>query len=338
MFKSTLTAAAVVMAACIASPVLAQEYTLTYSDFLPAVHQQHAKTTAEWAKTLEERSGGRLKMELFPSQQIGSVADQYDIARRGDADISFVLHGVPSGRFPLVELTHLPFIFESAEQATLVLNDLLPEYLEAEHRGVKVLYLLAHAPGLIHTRETPVRSPEDMAGLRIRHPSLVVAEIIAALGATPQGMPPNQIAESLEAGVVDGLVMPYDGVYGFRLANQIKYSTELFGYVNTFAIVMNPDSFANLPEDLQRLITETAGETIARVAGQRWDAAEVEGKAYMQENGVEIISLTDEQRSAFRAAVTEVTEARLQATEEAGFPARAFFARVLERAAARAAR
>jgi TRAP-type C4-dicarboxylate transport system substrate-binding protein len=314
-------------------PASAQDsYTLTYSDFLPAVHQQHSVTTAEWAAELEERSNGRLKLQLFPAGQIGSVADQYDIARRGDADIAFILHGLPAGRFPLIELTHLPFIFESAEQATMTLNDLLPEYLEAEHRGVKVLYLLAHAPGLVHTTNTPVRTPEDMEGLRIRHPSAVVAEMVSALGATPQGLPPAQIAESLEAGVIDGLLMPYDGVYGFRLANQIKYSTELMGYINTFAVAMNPDSYADLPEDLQQLITETTGEVIARRAGQRWDAVEVEGKAYMIENGVEIIELTEDERAAFIERTAEVAEAKLAEAEAAGLPARAFMDAVRERA------
>ena len=100
---------------------------------------------------------------------------------------------------------------------------------------------------------------------------------------------------------------------------------------------MNPDSYANLPEDLQQLITDTTGEALARRAGQRWDEVEVEGKAYMVENGVEIIELTDEERAAFMAKTAEVTEAKLAEAEAAGLPAREFMAAVRERAAFHAA-
>lgn len=308
-------------------------YTLKLSHFIPPVHQQHAVTFVEWAEELDEKSNGRLKLEIFPAQQMGTVAEQYNLARRGDADIAFVLHGIPAGRFPLTELTHLPFLFHSAEQASQVLMDLVPDYLAAEHKGVRILYLLAHAPGLIHTREKAVRAPQDLAGLRIRHPSSVVGELLAAWGAAPQGLPPGQIAENLDKGVIDGLVMPYDGVLGFRLGPHVKYSTELFGYINTFAVVMNPDSYENLPADLQQLIDATTGKAAAKLAGQRWDEVEGPGKQYMQESGVEIVELSDEQRAAFAQAAAAVIEKRLADTEAQGLPAREFYARLQELAA-----
>jgi TRAP-type C4-dicarboxylate transport system substrate-binding protein len=310
---------------------MAQEtYTLRLSHFLPPVHQQHETTFLEWQEELAERSDGRLQLEIFPAGQMGGVAEQYNLARRGDADIAFVLHGLPAGRFPLVELTHLPGIFDSAEQASQVLMELVPEYLAEEHRGVRILYLLAHAPGHVHTSEVPVHEPSDLEGLRIRHPSSVVSEILEAWGATPQGLPPGQIAESLDTGVIDGLVMPYDGVYGFRLGNLIANTTELGSYINTFAVVMNPDSYDALPEDLQQIIDETTGIAAARLAGQRWDAIEVEGREYMESEGVNIIELSEAEQAAFTEAASGVIEARLEATEEMGLPAREFYDRMLE--------
>jgi len=305
-------------------------YTLRLSSFLPPVHQQHALTFIEWQEELAERSDGRLQLELFPAGQMGPVAEQYNLARRGDADIAFVLHGLPAGRFPLMELTHLPGIFDSASQANMVLMDLVDEYLAEEHRGVRILYLLSHAPGHVHTRETPVREPGDLAGLRIRHPSAVVSEVLEAWGATPQGLPPDQIAESLDTGVIDGLVMPYDGVYGFRLGNLLGYTTELDSYIATFAVVMNPDSYAALPEDLQQLIDETTGRVAAEIAGERWDAVEVEGRQYMEEQGVEVIELSEAEQQAFTDAAAGVIEARIEATEAMGLPAREFYNRMLE--------
>lgn len=308
-------------------------YTLKLSHHAPPVHHQHAVTFLGWAKELEELSGGRLKLDIYPAEQLGKLSQQYNLVRRGDVDIAMFLHGIPAGRFPLMELTHLPLLFDSGEQASRVLMDLVPEYLEAEHRGVKILYLFGHAPGVIHTNSRPVRTPEDLQGMRIRHPSAVIGEALRAWGASPAGMPPGEMAENLDKGVIDGLVIPYDGVLGFRLAPYVRYSTEVFSYVTSFAVVMNPASYAALPPDLQRLIDATTGPAKAREVGARWDAMEVPGKRYMQEGGVEIIELGAAERARFTEAAAGMVERRLAEAEAKGLPAREFFERVRELAA-----
>ena len=308
-------------------------YTLKLSNHAPPVHHQHAVTFLGWAKELEELSGGRLKLDIYPAEQLGKLSQQYNLVRRGDVDIAMFLHGIPAGRFPLMELTHLPLLFDSGEQASRVLMDLVPEYLEAEHRGVKILYLFGHAPGVIHTNSRPVRTPEDLQGMRIRHPSAVIGEALRAWGASPAGMPPGEMAENLDKGVIDGLVIPYDGVLGFRLAPYVRYSTEVFSYVTSFAVVMNPASYAALPPDLQRLIDATTGPAKAREIGARWDAMEVPGKRYMQEGGVEIIELGAAERARFTEAAAGMVERRLAEAEAKGLPAREFFDRVRELAA-----
>ena len=247
---------------------------------------------------------------------------QYDLARQGVADISFVLHGGTPGRFPLTELSHSPFLMPSGEVTAQVLMDLLPEHLAKEHEGVKVLYLFGHAPGSIHTRTKPVQQLADLKGMRIRHPSTVVAEMLSAFGATPVGVPPNEIAEAMNKGTIDGLVMPYDGVMGFRLGNEVKYTTELLGYIASFAVVMNPQSFAKLPPDLQKLIDETTGKEAARKIGRIWDAIEGPGKKYMQDSGGQIISLSPERRAEFVKAAEPVTEKRIGELQGKGLPAR----------------
>jgi TRAP-type C4-dicarboxylate transport system substrate-binding protein len=303
---------------------------LKLSHHVPAAHHQHAVTFVGWAKELAERSNGRLQLDIYPSEQLGKLSQQYNLVRRGDVDIAFIMHGIPAGRFPLVELTHLPVLFHSGEQASQVLMDLLPDYLAAEHKGVKVLYIFGHSPGVIHTSNRAVRVPADLQGLRIRHPSSVVGETLRTWGASPVGMPVSELAGNLEKGVIDGLVIPYDGVLSFRLAPYIKYSTELLSYVNSFAVVMNQASYDRLPPDLQALIDDTTGKEEARIVGARWDAIEPTGREYMRSNGVEIIELSAAERDVFARAAEPLFEQRLAATEAKGLPAREFLARVRE--------
>jgi TRAP-type transport system periplasmic protein len=308
-------------------------YRLKLSHYTPPVHHQHSVTFVGWAEELARRSNGRLIIDIYPAEQLGKLSQQYNLVRRGDVDIAFMMHGYPAGRFPLIELTHLPLLFDSGEQASQVLMDLVPEYLAAEHDGVKILYLFGHSPGLIHTRARAVRRPDDLRGLRIRHPSSVVGESLRAWGASPVGMPTSELAGNLEKGVIDGLVFPYDGVLGFRLAPYLEHSTEIFSYVISFGVVMNPDSYARLPPDLQRLIDETTGKHAAREVGARWDSMEAPGRAYLEENGVEIIELDAAERAEFSRASAALIERRLAATEAMGLPAREFFARLRQLAA-----
>jgi TRAP-type C4-dicarboxylate transport system substrate-binding protein len=170
---------------------------LKISSHVPAAHHQHAVTFVGWGEELARRSNGRLVLEHYPSEQLGKLSQQYNLVRRGDVDIAFIMHGIPAGRFPLVELTHLPMLFQSGEQASQVLMALLPEYLAAEHRGVKVLYIFGHAPGVIHTSGRKVMEPGDLQGLRIRHPSSVIGETLRAWGASPAGMPVSELAGNL---------------------------------------------------------------------------------------------------------------------------------------------
>lgn len=308
-------------------------FVLKLSHHVPPVHHQHSVTFVNWAKELERRSGGRLKVDIYPAQQLGRLSQQYNLVRRGDVDIAFIMHGLPSGRFPLLELTHLPLLFESGEQASQVLMALVPEYLEAEHRDVKILYLFGHAPGVMHTSGRAVYAPADMHGLRVRHPSSVIGDTLRAWGASPAGISPGDIAENLDKGVIDGVVIPYDGVLSFRLAPYIDYSTELLSYVNSFGVVMNSRSYAALPRDLQRLIDETSGMAAAREVGARWDAAEEPGRAYMRDNGVEIIELSAAERQVFADASAHLFEERIAAVEARGLPGREFMRRVRELAA-----
>jgi TRAP-type C4-dicarboxylate transport system substrate-binding protein len=286
-----------------------------------------------WARELDLRSGGRLKVEIYPAQQLGPLSQQYNLVRRRDVDVAWIMHGLPSGRFPLLELTHLPLLFESGAQASRVLMELLPEYLDAEHDGVKVLYLFGHAPGVMHTSERAVYKPEDMRGLRIRHPSSVIGETLRAWGASPAGLAPGEIAENLEKGVIDGVVFPYDGVLSFRLAPYIRYSTELLSYVNSFGVLMNRASYEELPADLQLLVDETTGMQAALEVGARWDVMEEPGRAYMRDNGVQIIELDAAQRQVFADASEALFEQRVAAVEARGLPAREFIAHVRELAA-----
>lgn len=329
--RSLLAAIFGVVLSASGAAVAQDRFELKLGHYVPAGHF-FSRYLEDWADTLRERSDGRLEVTIFPGAQMGPTPRYYDMAREGVVDIAWALHGATPGRFPLTELINLPYLVGSAEIGTEVLNDpAVRAKLEPEHEGVKVLYLLTHQPGNLHTREKAVRTPDDLAGMRVRFAAATIREYLAALGATPVGVPPPEIAEALQKGTIDGVFIDYGGAHtAFKLGGLVDYTTELYAYVTSFGVVMNPDSFAALPPDLQRLIEETT-TGIAEEVGKLWDAADAPGKAYLQAEGGEAVVLTPEEAAAFREIGAAVTEQVVADLEAQGLPAREVYELLRER-------
>jgi TRAP-type transport system periplasmic protein len=293
------------------------------------VGDQHAMSQwlVKWANNLETESGGRITVKRFPGSQMGPVQQHYDFVRTGQADVAWFLHGATPGRFPLTEIVQVPYLVGSAEIGTKVLNDpeLRSKYLDAEHRGVKVLLLLTHQPGNVHTTKKPIHTVEDMKGLRLRFASPTIRDFVAALGGTPVGVLPTEQVEQLQKGTIDGVFIDYGGAgIAFKMGGVLKYSTEMYSYVSSFGVAMNPDFWNKLSPDLQALVTKSM-TGVEKEVGAAWDALDVPGKKALIDGGAEAIRLTPEENSNFRKIGAEVAEAKVNELESKNMSARAIY-------------
>lgn len=323
MNRRQLNASLLAGATLIAAPRIARSdttYNLKLGHFIPPTHI-FAKYLDNWVKELKEKSGGRLNITIFPASEMGPVQNYADYARTGVADITWFLHGATPGRFPLTEIIQLPYMVGSAEIGVKTLND--PQVLALlapEYQGLKILYLLTHQPGNLHTASKPVRTVADMNGLRIRFASVTIKSFIAALGGTPVGVPPSGMADALQKGTIDGCFVDYGGAdSAFHLGGLVKYTTEMYSYVSSFGVVMNPTSFANLPPDLQKLIEDTTQPRLADI-GKLWDSADAPGKKYLMDNGDTPIALSKEEDALFKKIGAEDTAKVLKALDDRGLP------------------
>jgi len=281
----------------------------------------------KWGEQLEKRSNGRIQFKYFPGSQMGPLTQHYDFARSGQAEVSWFLHGVTPGRFPLTELIQLPFTVGSAEIGTKVLNDraLRTKYLEAEHRGVKVLMLMTHQPGNIFTTAKQIRAVEDLKGLRVRPASTTILEFVSALGATPIGMPATEMLDRMQKGTIDAVFTDYGGAgIAFKMGGTVKHVTEMYSYVASFGVGMNPAFYEALPADLKKLVDETTAG-VEKEIGQLWDGLDPVGKKAIIDGGAQAIALSAQEQARFRKIGAEVTEARLKELEGKGLPARAAY-------------
>ncbi len=316
--KSTLIAAAV---AFLPQTAGAQVYELKFASFLPPQHVM-SKWVETWAKDLEQKSAGRLKFTLLFGSQMGPVPRYFDIARSGQADMSWFMHGATPGRFPLSEITHLPFRFCNAEQALRVMNEpeLRSKYLDPEHKDVKVLMLLAHPPGQVFVAVKPVRDLGELKGMGIRPPSKSTSELVEALGAKPLGIPVTDLADAMQKKTLDGTLMDYGaGGLAFRLGPHVKTVLEVNAYTTSMGLVMNPASFAKLPADLQQML-QTYFSGRETEAGKLWDSVDQVGKKAMIEAGAQVVVPTAAEREALRKLGAQVVERWISAIDKGGAP------------------
>ena len=316
-----------VLAFVLAAPAQAQnKFELKVAGFLGPQHFM-TQWLVKWTEQLEKSSNGRLKFQHFWGASMAPAPAHYDLARSGQADVSWFLHGGTPGRFPLTELINLPYLVGSAEIGTKVVNDaqLRAKFLDAEHRGVKVLLLHTHQPGNVHTTRKPIRGADDMRGMRIRFASPTIRDFVGALGGTPVGVPPTEQVEQLQKGGIDGTFIDYGGAgIAFKMGGTIKYSTEMYSYVTSFGLVMNPEVYNKLPADLRKLVDESVRGAEKEI-GEGWDALDAIGKKALVDGGAQAIRLSKEEDARFRKIGAQVTEAKLKELEGKGLKAKAAY-------------
>jgi len=188
---------------------LAAEVTLRFHQFLPPQGNVPKLAIDEWIKKVEKDSGGRIKIQHFPSMQLGGKPPElYGPAKDGVADIVWAVLGFTPGRFPKTEAFELPFSAYRAEPGSRAFQEFVEKHAMDEFKDVKLIAVHIHGPGLFHTKE-PVTRLDDLKGMKIRGGSRIVNIPLENLGATPVGMPVTAIGESLQKGVISGATIPF---------------------------------------------------------------------------------------------------------------------------------
>lgn len=315
----------------IAAPAVARvafgqtpQVTLKLHHFLPPVSNAHSKLLVPWTKKVETESGGRIKIDIFPSMQLGGTQPQlYDQARDGVVDIVWTLPGSTPGRFPSIEVLELPFVAAKRAvpnaKATQEMYEL--GLFKDEFTEVHPICVWAHDHGLIHTSRA-VKTMEDLKGLKLRSPTRLAGDALKALGANGIPMPIPQLAESLAQRVLDGCVIPWEVVPAVKVQELLKFHTEIPGsptlYTATFVLAMNKPKYESLPADLKKILDANSGQFAAAMAGQMWDdqAKTVEDMVRKRGNTVSAISV--EEAARWRKATEPVIEAWLKQAKERG--------------------
>ncbi|MFC4669316.1 TRAP transporter substrate-binding protein [Seohaeicola nanhaiensis] len=287
-----------------ASSAFAQEVTLKLHQFLPAQANVPKLVLDVWADNVEKDSGGRIKVERYPSMQLGGKPPELmDQAIDGVADIVWTVVGYTPGRFPTTEVFELPFIMTNARAVSHAYWDMFEKHMkDDEFKDVHILGTWVHGPGMIHTKD-PVETPADLQGMKIRGGGRSVNSLLTKLGATPVGMPVPAVSEGLSKGVIDGTTIPWEVTTSLKVPELVQNHTEFEGkalYTLTFVLAMNKAKYESLPDDLKAVIDKNSGAEFSVFAGGTQADADGPARQIAVDLGNNIITIPADQTEEWR--------------------------------------
>ena len=311
--------AGAVSALMMAGPVAAQTV-LTLSSWVPPTHTL-TEGQKEWCAMLEQKAAGKIKCQVLP-RAVSAPPGTFDAVRNGLADLSFTVHGYTPGRFTTTQMVEFPFMGNSAEATSVAFQRIYAKTpaMADEHKGVKVLAVFTHGPGIVLNTKKPVTKVDDLAGMKWRIGGGMVNEISKSLGMNVTLKPAPESYELLSTGVMDGTLFPAESVESFKIDKVIKYATTFPGglYNTSFVFMMNQAKFDALPPEVKKLIDEMSGEFAARMLGRGWDKVDRRGMAFMQAAGVSFTKADPAFVAAVKAKTVGLEDTWAKAAEAKG--------------------
>ena len=276
-----------------------------------------------WIPMLEElknRSGGRITYTMYAGGALGKGPEHYDIVAKGLSDMGYFTATWTPGRFPVSDVLSLAASIEGKDVSTDIGNALYEKQLKKEFPGVKMIELNGCIQSFLWTTK-PVRSINDVKGLRIRSPGGHQTNYIKALGAEPVFMPLGDVYLSMQTGTIDGLVTCPPLVLAFKLYEVAKQGTlATFGCV-TEGVIMNQKSWDNAPDDLKSIIMDVCNNPFRTTGGLTRNVYQTMMKE-IADKGVELYQMPQDQQAQWFKLFQEETKKWVGELEAKGLSAK----------------
>lgn len=297
--------------AALAISTTASAEEMKFANFTPPFHTINASVIEVLNTQLSASTGGALTVKGYHGGELGAgPAEQYVRAVQGVADMVWGLPGYTSSQFPLTMIVELPNAIPLDMPGYVAfgraMDDLAPEF-----PGTKTLALWTSEPNIFIMKDREIRSPADLAGLKIRVAGATMADVANALGATPVQMPIGEVYNALQTGLIDGVITGASTLSDFKL-DEVANSYTLGANIGrgSFYAVMNAAKYDALPDDQKAAVDAVAGAVLSQSAEDAWNATAAAALEAARATGDNtIIELTPEEAQAFADAVATVTDA-----------------------------
>ena len=324
MRKSVLRATGLMLTLAWLHQPAAAETVLKFASFVPPQYILHKPIFLKLGDDLAKATNGDVKIKVYAAGALGKgPVEQYQRAVRRIAEISYGLPGYTSSVFPKTLLIELPGVTQGHQDATRKIWKVMDGHLRSEFKRTVPLAVFVTPPAVFMMRDKPIRTLDDLKGLKIRVASKSAAAVITAYGATPVPMPATKVYTSMSTGVVDGALMGVDSLLIFKLIEPSKYVTiGLPEMPTTIFMVMNEDAYQELSSKNRAALDGLTGLGISlRSASGLAKFGEIALAKFRKIPGKQVIELSDEARAAFDKRATAAVAGVLKELDGKGLSA-----------------
>ncbi len=290
--------------------------TLRASAYLSPLSHTVTRIFIPWIEEVERASEGRIRFETYWGGGLGrSPYKQFDLVKAGVSDVTIVQPSYAPGQFPQNQILELPFLTRNASEASILAWRLYERGLLKGYEDIKLIGLWTAEPGNLYTRD-PIRSYDDIKGMKIRAAGRLEGDFLKRLNAVPESMHPADAVEALRRGTIDGTIQGWVSVNTFQSYRHVNYVITSPLSAVGFGIMMNKDGWNSLPPDLQAIIEKTGGINIAVRGGRSYDKRVIEVAKRLKEEGhLTVVESDPEEFARLRAFLQPVADAWIARTE-----------------------
>jgi len=275
---------------------------------LAPVNDPRHEVMVDFAKAVEEGTGGEVVIDIFPDSTLGKERELFEQAQAGITEFALV-GSVVANFYPAWSIIDMPFLWRDREHLVKFVNS---EYAQewsadmADKLGVEMLAFLERNPRILTTSKKPVRSADDLQGVKVRVPNInVYTDTWRAFGVEPVPMPASDFYLALRLGTIEGMENPVEVMYHWKINEVSKYLTRTEHMRSGFYLIASKRFMDSLTDEQRAVVEEAALQAQADLAEKNAEgAASLYGQ--LEEAGMTIVEDIDV--DSFRERASPVHE------------------------------
>lgn len=282
----------------------AADFTMKFST--PTINDMQHEWIQHFESKVEEATGGRLDVQIFPASQLGPIATVIEGLQLGTIEATMAPAEFYLGVDPRFQVPAAPGLFDSMQDARDKLDR--PEIKEAIlsigiDRGVRGVGAVVYGPQILASK----KKTENLADLKGQRFRVLASEteisVVNELGAAAVPMPLNEVQAAIQQGAIDGTNLLYDLLVAFKMYDLSPYVLPTELWYNISLPTVSEVWFQSLPEDIQSAILAAADESTSYMFTRQLERMEQARKTWI-DNGGKIAELSESDS----AAALEVAE------------------------------
>ena len=285
----------------------AQEVVVKVADSFPPKHNIANHGTKWWMERVTELSGGKVKFQYFGAEQLGKLKDMLTLLQSGATDIAYVPPTFFEGKMLLSSVHSLPNMFDSSHVGGLAFYETsMKSAIQKEdyqRNGIRLLWGTMTSTYNIFTRNKPIRTVDDLKGMKLRSAGSYQNDAVRLLGAVPVDVPSPEAYQAIQLGTVDGAIFPTSAAQSYRIHEVSKYFTIGFDVTSFYApYAVNLRTWDRWPADVKAAFEKANAEANLRM-GKYFDAGNQELIDGYAKSGVEIIKLSTAEQTKVKTTL-----------------------------------